>query len=102
MSKLEEKFEFMWNVLGGQRLIREFRFHNERRWRFDFCDPEKKLAIEIEGGVFSGGRHTRGTGFEKDCEKHNAAALLGYRVFKITTNMIGTKHLEPIIKEFKK
>ena len=62
----------------------EFKFHSVRRWRFEYAHEEKKIAVEIEGGAFSGGRHTRGTGFIKDMEKYNAAAKLGWRLFRYT------------------
>lgn len=60
----------------------EYKFHATRKWRFDFADPENKVAVEIDGGVFAGGRHTRGVGFRADCEKINAAAVLGWRVLR--------------------
>lgn len=62
----------------------EFRFHAVRQWRADFAWPEEKLIVEYEGGVHTGGRHTRGQGFENDIEKYNEATLLGYRVIRIT------------------
>ena len=55
-----------------------------RRWRFDFAWPDRMLAVEIDGGAFSGGRHTRGAGFSEDCRKLNAATLLGWRVLRFT------------------
>ena len=61
---------------------REYRFHPERKWRFDFANPHMKVAVEIEGGAFSGGRHTRGAGFVADCEKYNQATVLGWRVLR--------------------
>ena len=76
---------------------REYKFHPERRWRFDFVindrfatgpDPENWFAVEIEGGTYSRGRHTRGSGFAKDCRKYNAAAAMGWRVFRFTAEMI--------------
>lgn len=69
-------------------VVREYVFWVGRRWRFDFCIPDAKIAIEIEGGTFNGGRHTRGSGFEKDCEKYNHAALAGFRVLRFTTAMV--------------
>ena len=62
----------------------EFKFHPERRWRFDFAWPEHKLALEVEGAVWAGGRHTRGSGFVKDMEKYNKAVLLGWRILRTT------------------
>jgi hypothetical protein len=34
------------------------------------------------------GRHVRGRGYERDCEKYNAAALAGWIVLRVTTDMI--------------
>ena len=91
----------------------EYTFHPTRKWRFDFAYPDIKLAIEIEGSVFGrnvycntckkvvtrrlkdgrvvtvreGGRHTSGAGYEKDCEKYNNAAILGWRVLRFSTTM---------------
>ncbi|MCB5206098.1 hypothetical protein [Methylovorus mays] len=57
--------------------VTEHVFHPTREWRFDFARPDIKLAIEVEGGTLSGGRHTRGAGYEADCYKYNEAARLG-------------------------
>lgn len=70
--------------------VPEYRFDESRRWRFDYAWPEHKIALEIEGGVFTRGRHTRPSGFLKDMEKYNRAAQLGYRVFRCTPNSIHT------------
>lgn len=76
--------ELMCKVDGLPMPTPEFRFDATRRWRFDYCWPEQKIALEIEGGVFTRGRHTRPSGFLKDMEKYNRAASLGYRVFRCT------------------
>lgn len=73
---------------GYDGWIAEYRFHQTRRWRFDFANPELMLAIEVEGGTWNGGRHTRGGGFEKDCEKYNEAMALGWNVARFTTGMV--------------
>lgn len=75
--------------VGLEGFVREFRFHPVRKWRFDFAWPEKKLAIEIEGGAFVGGRHTTGAGFRADLEKYNAAALLGWKVLRFLPEWVG-------------
>lgn len=66
----------------------EYRFHPDRKWRFDYAWIPQKIAMEIEGGVWSGGRHTRGAGFLKDMEKYNQAARLGWRVFRFTPQQL--------------
>ena len=86
-STLEKKFMRLWDMLATDYPIplREHRFHPKRMWRFDFAWPEYKLAVEIDGGTFIGGRHNQGIQFSKDCEKLNAATLLGWRVLRYTT-----------------
>lgn len=65
-------------------VLLEHRFYPERKWRFDLAIPSKKLAVEIEGAVYSNGRHTRGSGFLKDIEKYNTAAILGWTLLRFT------------------
>lgn len=80
---------------------REYQFHPTRRWRFDFAWPLKMVAVEIEGGVWSNGRHTRGKGFIEDCIKYNEATVLGWRVLRVTSDMVrnGTamKYIEQLV-----
>lgn len=83
-SDAEEAFAQLLRLLQFPAATREYRFSPPRRWRFDFAWPQFKVAIEIEGGHWTGGRHTRGAGFEADCEKYNAATLQGWRVLRIT------------------
>lgn len=83
LSKGEEAFALHCRVEELEP-VREFQFHPERKWRFDFAFPERKLAIEIEGI----GRHQTISGFTKDAEKYNAAAKLGWKVMRYTTAMV--------------
>jgi very-short-patch-repair endonuclease len=75
----------------GIGYINEFRFAAPRRWRFDFLlagdDPKSVFAVEVEGGAWNGG-HRRGREMDKDCEKANAAVLLGFKVLRFTPSMI--------------
>lgn len=64
----------------------EYRFAPPRRWRWDLCWPDQKLAVEIHGGVHRGGRHTRGVGFTRDREKINAGIELGWRCLEYVTS----------------
>jgi len=90
MTKQSE-LEFIFDVqvtqlaqrLGINPPEREIRFHPTRNWRFDFAWPQRRIAVEIEGGVWSAGRHTRGAGFIGDCEKLNEAARLGWTVYRM-------------------
>jgi hypothetical protein len=68
----------------------EFRFAPPRRWRFDLAWPEYNLAVEIEGGTWTRGRHVRGKGYENDCRKHNCAALAGWLLLRFTPNMLAS------------
>jgi very-short-patch-repair endonuclease len=72
---------YLWTAYGLNPAA-EVQFAPPRKWRFDFCFPEPKIAIEIEGGLFIAGRHGRGAGARKDMEKYNMAGLLGWRVFR--------------------
>lgn len=62
----------------------EYEFCPGRNWRFDFAWPALKVALEVEGGTRSGGRHVTGSGYEKDCEKYNAAVVMGWAVIRAT------------------
>jgi hypothetical protein len=58
----------------------EFRFHPKRKWRFDYAWPSHRVALEVEGGIWTNGRHTRGAGARADLEKYSEAAILGWRI----------------------
>lgn len=91
LSPGEEGFAMYCRVYGLTP-EREYRFHPSRRWKFDFAFPALKIAVEIEGGAWSNGRHNRGSGFRADLEKYNTALLLGWSVFRFTTEMVQSGH----------
>jgi very-short-patch-repair endonuclease len=66
----------------------ERRFHPVRKWRFDLAWTEQRVAVECDGGIYSGGAHVRGMGVEDDAEKQSEACALGWRVLRVTRKMI--------------
>jgi very-short-patch-repair endonuclease len=92
-TKLEDALAFQMKMAGLPMPEREWRFHPTRKWRFDFAWPGDKLAVEVEGGIWLSakgkkGRHNTGAGIEADMEKYNAAALLGWRVLRVSPGHI--------------
>lgn len=82
----------------GTECIREYRFYKPRKWRFDYALPYYKIALEVEGGIWTQGRHTRPRGFLGDIEKYNTATLLGWRVFRTTPDKLITNSTLLLLK----
>lgn len=83
----------------GLKFEKEYKFHQKRKWRIDyFIDGKVKLGIEIEGGIWSSGRHTRPSGFIADIEKYNALTEHGIYLFRITYDNINSKETIDMIK----
>ena len=72
--------------------VPEYRFHPDRKWQFDYAWPGEKVALEVEGGVFTKGRHSRALGFVADMEKYNTAALMGWRVVRCVPDTVRLAH----------
>lgn len=70
--------------------VAEYKFFPTRNWRFDWAWPDRKVALEVEGGAWTKGRHTRGQGFLDDIVKYNAAAIAGWTVLRCTPDNVGT------------
>lgn len=89
-SELEALLDFQMHAAGLPPWEAEFQFHPRRKWRADRGWPHLGLLVEVEGGIYLGnrGRHTNPVGFEQDAEKYNEAAILGYRVLRVTRKMI--------------
>lgn len=97
-SALTRKFLAYWRALDGPALTPELRFDPARRWRFDFAHEPTRIAVELNGGVWSNGRHTRGTGYLRDREKINAAQLAGWHVFELGTGQVSAATVRQIIE----
>lgn len=82
----------------GVEAVKELLFHQGRNWRFDYAIPEHRIAIEVEGGVWSRGRHVRPQGFLKDMEKYNTAAMSGWLLLRVTPDELMTNKCFEMIK----
>ena len=108
-EKWENVFVHQVDAEEGIFYIREYRFHPVRKWSFDFIladkfkdqkafeafvnsgrefVSQKCVAVELEGGTYTRGRHTRGVGFAKDCEKRNFATSMGWKVFNFPSKTV--------------
>jgi len=89
MSQLEDALNYQFKLV---KLFpeKEHRFHPTRRWRFDFAFIKEKLAVEVEGGIYANGRHSRGKGFENDLDKYSEAMKLGWQVYRCSHRLINS------------
>ena len=71
----------------------EYRFHPERKWRFDIAFPEYKVAVEVQGGIWIGGAHARGKFIMRDYEKLNEAQLIGWIVLQVQPKELCTERV---------
>jgi hypothetical protein len=81
-------FELQMKAAGLPTPETEVMFARDRKWAFDYAWRPWMIALEVEGGVFIQGRHTRGVGFTNDCEKYNHASVKGWLVLRVTPEMV--------------
>lgn len=91
-SALETRLELLIRAHGLPKPRQQYQFHPTRKYRADFAWPHARLLVEVQGGVWAkgGGRHTRGTGYEADCERMVLAQLAGWRILYVTEKAIGS------------
>lgn len=103
MSALEDQFLGLWQAnFPSIVLEREYsdieawerdyqgrysRSKRSKRYRLDFAHPLSRTGIEIQGGVYSRGRHVTGSGYERDCKKYNLAYTSGWTIFLLSATM---------------
>lgn len=114
-SSLERKFLQLWDCLApsdAPELVREYYFilradeatrrrfvsanGQPRRWRFDVAWPAYRVAVELEGGVFINSHHSRGATYTANCQKYNAATILGWRLLRYTIKDIEDRPVQMI------
>lgn|SRR5574338_1546952 len=97
-SNLELKMHDILKELDiDKHMCIEYKFHSKRKWRFDVAFPIQKIAFEIEGGIWVGGRHVHPGMFIKDCEKYNEATRLGWRVFRLPPSFLTVEYVRNLI-----
>ena len=87
LSEPEERLAFHLKA-EGITFEREFKWCPGRKYRADFAIPALRLLIEVQGGVHSGGRHTRGKGYSDDRLRSNLAVSYGWRILEFTPGHI--------------
>lgn len=58
------------------------------RWAFDFCFPEYKLIVEIDGGIWSRGAHGHPIDLVRNMHKRNDAAHAGFHVIAFSPDEV--------------
>lgn len=79
--------------------VYEIRFDKVRRWQFDIAWPALKIALEVEGGIWSKGSHSRPQGIIRDICKYNQAQCLGWRVLRVVPELLCTNGTIEMVKK---
>jgi hypothetical protein len=99
-SIFELWFYVAWQNTGYPMPTPEYKFAEMAGYKFDFAWKDYLIAVVLEGGVFSRGRHTSGIGYKNDCEKYNLATALGWRVYRFTDmNMDNIAYMQARLDE---
>lgn len=99
-DKTAHLFARLCEASGLPAPIPEYKFHATRKWRIDYYFEinGKRIALEVEGGVWTGGRHTTGKGFMGDMEKYNAISAAGIVLLRTTPDRLMTIETINLIK----
>ena len=85
------KFEYWFEALHPllwKHVCREYRFHSDRGWRFDYAWPETWVAVEIQGFGYG---HQSIKGLSEDNEKANDAVLAGWSLLRFDGRIFGAQ-----------
>lgn len=93
-----EQFEKWCRINGLGSPHAELQFHPTRKWAFDFAWKAERVALEIDGAIWTQGRHTRGSGRLGDMEKQSEAAALGWRIIYRTPQNLYSDETADLIR----
>lgn len=81
----------------------EWQFDPDRKWRWDYCwnalEETGMLALEVQGGLWTGGAHVRPARMIQEFEKWNRGATLGWRILFVTPDQLLTKATVDLVRE---
>ena len=90
-SDAEDVLAFQIKAAGLPEPVRQYLYAPPRRFRADFAwllPPPMSMLVEVQGGVFTRKAHGSVTGILADIERLNAAMLSGWRLFRVTPQMV--------------
>jgi len=98
-EKFTGSFEKLWKQCGGPALETEYRIPGQTRaFRFDYVHLESRTLIELDGGIYVAGRHSRAKGIQDACDKKNEAIQLGWDTFVLCTGIITEDRVRAIVE----
>ena len=87
-SEAEFTLAAQWQADGLPPFEREYQFHPDRKFRLDFAVPQIKFGVEVEGGIWAQGAHSRPSGILRDMEKGNLLTLLGWSLLRYSAAQV--------------
>lgn len=91
-GKVQDQVNTLADALTAQADLpphsREVQFAPMRKWAFDIAWPDLMVAVEYEGATWAMGHHNTGAVFHDNVLKYNEAAVLGWCVIRITSDML--------------
>lgn len=95
-SKQKAYIEWVMKILKLP-YVKEYKFLEHRKFKFDFAIPDKMIAVEYEGVTSDKSRHTEIPGYTRDATKYNLAVIAGWRVLRYTA--LNVTEFEDDLKE---
>lgn len=87
-NSIEQTLAFQCIADGLTDFEQEYQFDEKRKYRLDLAFPAQRVGIEIEGGIWDSGAHSRPKGILRDMEKGNLLVLSGWRVLRYTPDQV--------------
>ena len=84
----QSRFVALCEAEGIEAPVPEYRFHPTRKWRSDYAFVGARILMEVDGGLFINGGHSRGKARENDYSKDANALIMGWRVLRVSTGQL--------------